>query len=200
MINNDSSVFDCGNQGHVTLISMAFVFRRVEKNGMEQIPHATFELYEHTVVKGAQAGAILPMMFSPPILYALNRKITWNEVLLRTAKYSLRGSVRNYYSNNWTTINLPSFFQMIGALMLVPLTYARIYDQTEEQIFDRSYRIRYNKGQVRCDRISVTTAGIGAVAGAMAFSSVGMVTGGLYGASLGLGLGVFVHIAISQII
>ena len=61
---------------------------------MEQIPHATFELYEHTVMKGAQAGAILPMVFSPPVLYALNRKITWNEVLLRTAKYSLRGSVR----------------------------------------------------------------------------------------------------------
>ena len=74
---------------------MAFVFRRVEKNGMEQIPHATFELYEHTVMKGAQAGAILPMIFSPPVLYALNRKtITWNEMLLRTAKYSMRGSVR----------------------------------------------------------------------------------------------------------
>ena len=84
--------------------------------------------------------------------------------------------------------------------MLVPLTYARIRDQTEEQIFDRSYRIRYNKGQIRCDRISVATAGIGAVAGAMTFSSVGMVTGGLYGASLGLGLGVFVHVAISQFV
>lgn len=80
------------------------------------------------------------------------------------------------------------------------MTYMRIRDQTEEQIFDRSYRIRYNKGQVRCDRISATTAGIGAVAGALGFSSVGMVTGGLYGASLGLGLGVFLHVAISQIV
>ena len=84
--------------------------------------------------------------------------------------------------------------------MLIPLTYARIRDQTEEQIFDRSYRLRYNKSQVRCDRISVATAGIGAVAGAFGFSSVGLVTGGLYGASLGLGLGVFLHVAISQVI
>ena len=73
---------------------MAFVFRKVEKDGVEQIPHATLELYEHTIMKGAQAGAILPIVFSPPVLYALNRNITWNEMLLRTSKYSLRGSVR----------------------------------------------------------------------------------------------------------
>ena len=84
--------------------------------------------------------------------------------------------------------------------MLLPLTYARIHDQTEEQIFDRSYRLRHNKMQVRCDRISAATASIGAVAGAMGFSSLGLVTGGLYGASLGLGLGVFLHVAISCVI
>lgn len=92
------------------------------------------------------------------------------------------------------------FFQIIGALILVPLTYARIRDQTEEQIFDRSYRLRHNKMQVRCDRISVVTAGIGAVAGVIGFSSVGLITSGLYGASLGLGLGVFLHVAVSQVI
>ena len=95
---------------------------------------------------------------------------------------------------------MSSFVQVIGALMLVPLTYLRIRDQTEEQIFDRSYRIRHNKMQVRCDRISIATAGIGAVAGVFGFSSAGLVTSGLYGASLGLGLGVFLHVAISQVI
>lgn len=75
---------------------MAFVFKRVEKDGVEQIPHATLELYEHTIMKGAQVGAVLPIVFSPPVLYALNRKISWNEVLLRTSKYSLRGSVSYY--------------------------------------------------------------------------------------------------------
>lgn len=74
---------------------MAFVFKRVEKDGMEQIPHATLELYEHTMTKGAQAGAILPIVFSPPVLFAMNRKIAWNEMLLRTAKYSFRGSVNS---------------------------------------------------------------------------------------------------------
>ena len=84
--------------------------------------------------------------------------------------------------------------------MLVPLTYLRIRDQTEEQIFDRSYRLRHSKMQIRCDRISIATAGIGAVAGVLGFPSAGLVTGGLYGASVGLGLGVFLHVAISQVI
>ena len=73
---------------------MAFVFRKIEKDGEEIIPYPTVELYEHTVMKGAQAGAVLPMLFSPPLLYAFNRQIKWNEMLQRTAKYSLRGSVR----------------------------------------------------------------------------------------------------------
>ena len=73
---------------------MAFVFKRVEKDGIELIPHAKLELYQHTILKGAQAGAVLPILFSPPILYALNRRRTWNEILLRTSKHSLRGSVR----------------------------------------------------------------------------------------------------------
>ena len=71
------------------------MFRKVEKDGEEIISHPMVELYEHTVMKGAQAGAVLPILFSPPLLYALNRKITWNELVQRTAKYSLRGSVRN---------------------------------------------------------------------------------------------------------
>jgi len=74
---------------------MAFVFKKIEKDGEEIISHPTVELYEHTVMKGAQAGAVLPILFSPPLLYALNRKITWNELVQRTAKYSLRGSVRS---------------------------------------------------------------------------------------------------------
>ena len=76
----------------------------------------------------------------------------------------------------------------------------RIRDQNDIQIYDRSYRIRYNKLQVRCDRISVVTAGVGAMAGVMGWSSLGAVTAGLYGASLGLGLGVFLHVAVSRII
>jgi len=80
------------------------------------------------------------------------------------------------------------------------MTYMRIRDQSDVQIYDRSYRIRYNKLQVRCDRISVVTAGVGALAGVMGWSSLGAVTGGLYGASLGLGIGVFLHVLVSRII
>jgi len=80
------------------------------------------------------------------------------------------------------------------------MTYMRIRNQTDIEIYDRSYRIRYNKLQVRCDRISVVTAGVGAVAGVMGWSALGPLTAGLYGASLGLGLGVFLHVIVARVI
>ena len=36
------------------------------------------------------------------------------------------------------------------------LTYARVRDQTDEQMFDRAYRLRHNKGQVLMDKVCLT--------------------------------------------
>ena len=35
------------------------------------------------------------------------------------------------------------------------LTYARVWDQTDEQMYDRAYRLRYNKGQVLMDKVCI---------------------------------------------
>ena len=38
-------------------------------------------------------------------------------------------------------------------MLAVVMTTARTWGNTEEQIYDRSYRLRYNKGQVLMDKV-----------------------------------------------
>ena len=49
--------------------------------------------------------------------------------------------------------------QAIGAVVVGAMTYLRIRDQTDEQVFDRSYRLRYNKGQNHLDIVTYGMAG-----------------------------------------
>ena len=63
----------------------------------------------------------------------------------------------------------------------------------DEQIYDRSYRLRYNKGQCRMDKFTyggILLGGVGGVAAGLAGSPV---VAGLNGASMGVGLAVFAH-------
>ena len=69
------------------------------------------------------------------------------------------------------------------------MTIARLWSSTDEQIFDRAYRLRYNKGQVRMDKFTYGSALLGGVAGAAA----GGLNGSLQGASVGVGLAVLAH-------
>ena len=59
-----------------------------------QVSPNELKLYGRGILIGAQAGAVLPMIISPLLLYARNRRISWKEMLLRTSDYSLSGSVR----------------------------------------------------------------------------------------------------------
>lgn len=73
------------------------------------------------------------------------------------------------------------------------MTAARLWSSTDEQIFDRAYRIRYNKGQVRMDKFTYGSALLGGVAGAAALPG-GALNGSLQGASIGVGLAVLAHV------
>ena len=70
------------------------------------------------------------------------------------------------------------------------MTLARLWNSTDEQIFDRAYRLRYNQGQVRMDKFTYGGALLGGVAGAAA----GGLNGSLQGASVGVGLAVLAHV------
>ena len=70
------------------------------------------------------------------------------------------------------------------------MTFAKLWSSTDEQVFDRAYRLRYNEGQVRMDKFTYGGALLGGVGGAAA----GGLAGSLQGASLGVGLAVLAHV------
>ena len=84
----------------------------------------------------------------------------------------------------------------MGIAFGIVSTYLRIRDNADEQIYDRCYRLRYNVGQVRLDRFTYGGILIGGAAGMAArLSPSGLFMSGLQGASLGIGIAVFDHVA-----
>ena len=73
-------------------------------------------------------------------------------------------------------------------------TYARIRNDEPEQVYDRSYRLRYNKGQVRTDKFTYGGLVLGGVGGVAAGLAAGPVMGAVNGASMGAGLAVIAHV------
>ena len=73
------------------------------------------------------------------------------------------------------------------------MTAARLWNSTDEQVFDLAYYIRYNKGQVRLDKVTYGSALLGGVAGVAALPG-GALNGSLQGASIGVGLAVLAHV------
>ena len=73
------------------------------------------------------------------------------------------------------------------------VTAVKLWRATDEEIFDRAYRLRYNKGQLRMDKFTYGSALLGGVAGAAALPAGGL-TGSLQGASIGAGLAVLAHV------
>ena len=58
----------------------------------EDIAHPSLELYRHTMLRGANAGSFLAMVFAPPVLYARGVRDP-REILYRTARVSVYGVV-----------------------------------------------------------------------------------------------------------
>lgn len=86
-------------------------------------------------------------------------------------------------------------FQAAGIILAIVMTVARTRGNAPEEIFDRSYRLRHNAGQVRMDKFSRGGMLLGGLAGAAAGYSGGTaLAGGFHGASMGLGLAVFAHV------
>lgn len=82
--------------------------------------------------------------------------------------------------------------QIVGIGFGAVMTISRTWNNAEEQIYDRAYRLRYNKGQVRLDKFSYGGALIGGICGAAGFPTGG-VLGAMQGASMGLGAAVLAH-------
>lgn len=100
------------------------------------------------------------------------------------------------YVNNLELLLFFFCLQGIGMGLVALATMARIWNDVDEQIYDRAYRLRHNKGQVRMDKFTYGSALAGGLVG-MAATPNWSVTGGIQGASVGIGLAVFAHVLTS---
>ena len=64
----------------------------VEADTDEDIPHPTFEVYRHTLMRGANLGAFLSLVMGPPVLFMRGVRQP-SEMLPRLAGVCVKGVV-----------------------------------------------------------------------------------------------------------
>lgn len=145
----------------------------------EIIAYPTLELWRHCLLRGANLGSFATILFGTPVLLykGVRQPSAFLQRLSRISTYGVG----------------------FGLMLAAAMTIARTWGNAEEQIYDRSYRLRYNKGQVLMDKISYTSIVGGGLAGALATPG-GWSRGGVQGACLGVGLAVIVQMLIRPIV
>jgi len=138
----------------------------LDEQQMKDIPNPTAELVIHVTLKDVQAFGLIGTLIVGPI-----------SALRRPETRSLLGLRRRMTRCGLAGVALGL---VAGPLM----TYARIYNQSEEAVYDRCYRLRNNRGQVRVDQASI----VGLLGGgglSIALKKCPMF-GGLIGMSIGV--------------
>lgn len=148
----------------------------------EPIPNPAFEVYFHGVTRGAQLGGLVAALGAIP--YHIWRPTTGSGnsggglLLRRMAAASILGCVG-------------------GGLFLAMGVYQKLAASDAWGVYDRAYRLRFNKGQRLWDRLAYTSASMGLFLGSV------VLNGGLFGAaagfSSGLSLGLFEFAAVKKL-
>lgn len=149
----------------------------VDDESMKKVPHAPVELYTHVVTKTCEAGSIIGSLVGGG--YAVVKKVP-------VVQSMMTGSVR-------------------GLMVVGPLGFLAVFGlmnsikkkgevDLEYAYYDRSYRLRHNRNQVRVDRLAYVgsiaglavapAAGYYMLGGACLGLAAGTVTGGVYNAVL----------------
>jgi len=135
---------------------------------MRDIPYPYVELHTHVIIKTAQAFGLLGTLVVGPVL-AIARSETRSFAGIKSSACKC---------GKWGV--MLSF--VAGPVMTQSVLNAK--KATPESVYDRCYRLRYNRGQVRIDRGSAVGAVSGAaLAGPMAASPL---MGALVGMSVGI--------------
>jgi len=114
---------------------------------MRDIPYPYVELYTHVFIKTAQAFGLLGTVVVGPV-----------SALARSKTRSLAGiSSSAYTCGKWGMM----LSLVVAPLMTQSVLKAKKTDR--DGVYDRCYRLRYNRGQVRIDRGSAVGAVTGAV-------------------------------------
>ena len=129
---------------------------------MQTIKHSKAELYYHVALKDVQAFALLGMVVVAPAVQMIRGPRTFAALQTTAVKYGKVGAV----------LGVPA-----GLLMMYGRE--RSLDIGDEGYFDRAYRLRKNRNQVRVDRGSYlgALAGVAGAFGMGASLSSGAVVG-----------------------
>ena len=118
----------------------------------EDQPYARTILYLHVMRASAMSFSFLSLAQFPASIIAVRYRkmpIDYNAILARTLKTSGRGL-------------------LLGTAAGAFMTWDRMRGQEEIEWKDRSWRILENNGEVKTDWITLSGAGVGAVAGLLA--------------------------------
>lgn len=143
-----------------------FVGVELSEEEFQDIKYPYHEMYFHVTLKTVQAGTLLGTVLFGPVI-ALARKETRN----------FQGLVSkvNHAGKIGFGIGL-----VAGPLM----TYKKFTDQSYDAVWDRAYRVRKNRNQVRVDRAFVTGGVLGSMV--MTLRAANPLFGELVGSSIGL--------------
>jgi hypothetical protein len=135
---------------------------------MRKIPRPTRELIVHVTIKNVQAFGLLGTCVVGPLSAVL------------------RSSTRNFVGIKKNATKCGKWGVVLGVVAAPLMTYGILSKTNAEEVavYDRCYRLRNNRGQVRVDRASV----VGAVGGSVLALPAGIcpILGALLGMSTGI--------------
>ncbi|KAF5398864.1 hypothetical protein PHET_08030 [Paragonimus heterotremus] len=139
---------------------------------LKDIPNPRTELLFHVTFRSVQLTSFVGFAIVAPVVTLIKQPRTLITLRTRVMKYAVYGLIP-------------------GTVLGPALYYARMRHQPEEGYFDRCYRLRHNKNQVRIDRMSI----LGALAGGF----IGVLTpyGAIEAAVLGMYSGILLASAYS---
>jgi len=135
---------------------------------MRDIKHPYVELYTHVMGKSIQAFGMI------------------GTVVLGPAVAMMNANTRNLVGVRSSAFKFGKYGVMLGIVAGPLMTYARLKSSgaNDDAVYDRSYRLRNNRGQLRVDRGSIVGA-VGGFALALPLATC-PVTGALFGMSAGI--------------
>lgn len=144
---------------------------RLDDEAMQRIAHPNLELGIHVTMKTVQSFGLLGTLLVGPV----------------TA--SIRPETRNWVGFQDRMTRAGTGGVILGAALGPLLTYLVVKNEKDGyKVWDRCYRIRYNRNQVRVDQLSIIGAATGAVI-AYGTAQASPVFGSLAGMSAGIILG-----------
>lgn len=152
---------------------------RLSDEELEKIPHPTLELIIHVTTKNVQLfGSLGSFVIAPVSAYLKKEHKNWPKMKSRMLRMGKGGVILGLVSGPLLTC---------GIVMT---------DTDDYKVWDRCYRLRHNRGQLRVDQLSLISTVGGVSVGAATGS--GTIFGGLVGMTSGILVAAFYNNVIKK--